>query len=103
MIKLKKNNDEELVKKITDLGLSGTLKGSLHDLEFTNKRIDGYSKMLSELEKPFALNKKKMERYNKQKKLFEDMLDKLYKEKDDLTEEISKLYEELLESNNTNS
>ncbi len=100
---MKENDDKELIPKITDLGLSGSLKRSLHDLEFTNKRIDGYSKMLSELEKPFALDKKGMERYNKQKKLFEDMLDKLYKEKEDLTEEISKLYEELFESKNTNS
>ena len=43
------------------------------------------------------VNKKEMERYNNQKKLFEDMLDKLNKDKEELTEEISNLYEELLE------
>ena len=94
---MEKNNENNLLSKITEFGLSSILQEELNGLEFVNKRIAIYEELLSNVKKPFIFEKKKLEKYNKRKREMEDILDRLYNEKELVTEEISSLYEELLE------
>ena len=94
---MEKNNENNLLSKITEFGLSSILQEELNGLEFVNKRIAIYEELLSNVKKPFIFEKKKLERYNKWKREIEDIIDRLYNEKELVTEEISSLYEELLE------
>ena len=92
------NSEENLLtKKIVELGLLGLLKDEQNDLEFIEKRIEGYEDILSGFDKPLFFEKTRVDKYKKKKKEIEDILDRLYKEKELVTEEISSLYEELLE------
>ena len=94
---MNKNTSDILVDKVTEFGLSSILQEELNGLEFVNKRIAIYEELLSNVKKPFIFEKKKLERYNKRKREMEDILDRLYNEKELVTEEISSLYEDLLE------
>ena len=92
---MNKNTSDILVDKVTELGLSSILQEELNDLEFINKRITIYEELLSNLKEPFMSRKK----YDDERDRFEGILDKLYSDKDSITRDIAKSYEEILENN----